>query len=196
MNTPDAIAGKVDKPYFVGAGSSEGHLIRHHSSERGVERWQSRCAGQTRTAAKRKANWILVPSRQMTCRYTFYGALSLDGIPPRDMPQLIHEHGRAVAEQGPSAGKQSLLDGVLHAACGQLDRLRAVPRRARPWHGRGDGVASCRHRRRDSRRAESLVAVGAFQIVIHSRATKTTGKAPAGKVAPAPKPVIKARAKA
>ena len=44
--------------------------------------------------------------------------------------------------------------------------------------------------------AESLAALEAFQIVIHPRAAKTTGKAPAGKVAPAPKPVVKARSKA
>jgi hypothetical protein len=49
-----AVAGIVDSQYLIGAASVRGHSMSSHSSGRGVERPSSRCAGRTRTAAKRE----------------------------------------------------------------------------------------------------------------------------------------------
>src|SRR2546428_424170 len=48
-----AVGGSVESQYLIGAASPRGHSMSSHSSSRGVERQSSRCAGRTRTAAKR-----------------------------------------------------------------------------------------------------------------------------------------------
>src|ERR1035438_4202918 len=65
------LAGNVDSQYFVGSTSFFGHSISSHSSSRGRCRRSSRCAGHTRTAAKRELIFPLVPSRQHTVRQAF-----------------------------------------------------------------------------------------------------------------------------
>ena len=60
------VSGRVDSQYFVGSASPRGHSIRSHSSGRGADRFSSRCAGRTRTRAKRERIAPRVPSRQVT----------------------------------------------------------------------------------------------------------------------------------
>src|SRR3989442_1166316 len=63
-----AVGGSVASQYLIGAASARGHSMSSHSSGRGVERQSSRCAGRTRTAAKRERIAPRVPWRQVTVR--------------------------------------------------------------------------------------------------------------------------------
>jgi hypothetical protein len=67
-STSGVSSGRVESQYFSGSSSSSGHSISSHSTGRGVLRAVSRCAGRTRSAAKREARSVLVPSRQRTVR--------------------------------------------------------------------------------------------------------------------------------
>src|SRR5437899_8876469 len=69
-----AVAGRVDSQYLIGAASLRGHSMSSHSSGRGVGRPSSRCAGRTRTAAKRERIAPLVPWRQVTVRQARAGS--------------------------------------------------------------------------------------------------------------------------
>src|SRR5215204_4562038 len=60
------VSGRVESQYLVGSFSLSGHSISSHSSGQGCARQSSRCAGRTRTAAKRDVSDVLLPSRQVT----------------------------------------------------------------------------------------------------------------------------------
>src|SRR2546427_7765222 len=49
-----AVGGSVESQYLIGAAAPRGHSMSSHSSGRGVDCQSSRCAGRTRTAAKRE----------------------------------------------------------------------------------------------------------------------------------------------
>ena len=56
-------SGKVESRYFVGSFSPSGHSMRSHMSGWGAERFQSREAGRTRTAANRLFGYFGAPQR-------------------------------------------------------------------------------------------------------------------------------------
>src|SRR5271157_2548058 len=64
-------SGRVESQYFVGSFSPSGHSMRSHSSGWGVDSFQSREAGRTRTAAKREDKISFEPSRQETMLQRF-----------------------------------------------------------------------------------------------------------------------------
>ena len=67
--------GSVDRQDWVGSASPVGPSISSHSSAYGSAFSSSRCAGRTRTAAKRDRHFRSVPSRQVTCRKAVVGKL-------------------------------------------------------------------------------------------------------------------------
>ena len=78
------LGGKVESQYLVGSTSPLGHSISSHSSGRGVGRLSSRCAGRTRTAAKREASVALLPSRHVTRRQERLGRLIATSLAETD----------------------------------------------------------------------------------------------------------------
>jgi hypothetical protein len=60
--------GRLESQYLLGSASPLGHSTSSHSSGQGSLRFWSRCAGRTRSAAKREASAVLLPSRQVTLR--------------------------------------------------------------------------------------------------------------------------------
>src|SRR5438132_12080965 len=82
-----AVGGNVESQYLIGAASVRGHSMSHHSSGRGVDRQSSRCAGRTRTAAKRERIAPRVPWRHVTPR-PCWGAMTARGV------MLVRDPGR------------------------------------------------------------------------------------------------------
>src|SRR5215213_4778791 len=62
----EIVSGRVENQYLVGSFSPSGHSISSHSSGQGCAHQSSRCAGRTRTVAKRDVSDVLLPSRQVT----------------------------------------------------------------------------------------------------------------------------------
>src|SRR3712207_6385029 len=63
-----ARGGRLESQYLAGSVAPFGHSTSSHSSGQGSLRLWSRCAGRTRTAAKREVRPVLLPSRQVTLR--------------------------------------------------------------------------------------------------------------------------------
>src|SRR6266566_2898899 len=59
-------AASLENQYLVGSLSPFGHSINSHCSGWGSLLSKSRCAGRTRTAAKRERSFFLLPSRHVT----------------------------------------------------------------------------------------------------------------------------------
>jgi hypothetical protein len=70
------LLGAVPRKYLSGSVSPSGHSISSHSPSRTVLRQWSRCAGQTRTAAKHEESAALLPSCQVTVRQAFTSSRS------------------------------------------------------------------------------------------------------------------------
>jgi hypothetical protein len=64
----DVLSGKLLKKYFVGAASPFGHSTSNQQAANGSFPAANLCAGRTRQAANRDANFPLLPSRQVTLR--------------------------------------------------------------------------------------------------------------------------------
>ena len=140
---PRSIAGRVDSQYFVGAGSSRGHSISSHSSGSGVDRCSSRCAGRTRSRAKRARmapRGALAPGHQLPGRSRQFGreTLEADGLMARGTP---HPDRRAAPTAAPRLRRPG--------------RLARTPHRRLPFNahrvghaGRGRGPRETRSYRR------------------------------------------------
>src|SRR5438309_7551835 len=73
-------SGRLENQYFAGSASPAGHSISSHSSGQGSARWVSRCAGRTRTAAKREDSLPWLPSRQVTVRQAWAARLDASAL--------------------------------------------------------------------------------------------------------------------